>query len=157
MKQEKAAFGMGCFWQSEEVFRKVKGVKETAVGFMGGTLENPTYERVCQGDTGHTEAVYLEYNSEEISYAQLLKIFWENHDPTQFNRQGPDVGDQYRSAVFYYTPEQKKTAEKSKQDLDKSGKYNKKIMTEIEAAGEFYRAEEYHQRYLEKTGLKVCH
>lgn len=157
MALQKATFGMGCFWQSEEIFRVVKGVKTTAVGFMGGELKNPSYEDVSYKNTGHAEVVYLEYDPEIVSYEELLKVFWGNHDPTQMNRQGPDVGNQYRSAIFYYNKEQQNAAEKMLQELKKSGRFKKPIVTEIEAAGDFYRAEEYHQRYLEKKGIKVCH
>jgi len=144
---EKATFGMGCFWHSEEAFRKVKGVKETAVGFMGGKTKNPSYEDVSGGDTGHVEVVDLKFDLKEVSYEELLKIFWGNHDPTQLNRQGVDVGSQYRSVVFYYNDEQKKAAEKTKP---------KNAVTEIVLAGKFYRAEEYHQRYAEKHGGATC-
>ena len=153
---QQTAFGMGCFWQSEESFREMKGVKETAVGFMGGTVENPSYEDVSIKDTGHAEIVHLTYDPGEISYEELLNIFWEHHDPTQLNKQGPDVGSQYRSVIFYYNEEQKATAEKSKVELDKSGKWKGPIVTEIVPAGEFYKAEEHHQRYLKKRGLKTC-
>lgn len=155
-KLKKATFGMGCFWQSEEIFRLVDGVKSTAVGFMGGTVMNPSYERVCQGDTGHAEVVHLEFDPEEVSYEGLLAHFWDGHDPTQMNRQGPDVGEQYRSVIFYHTPEQKKAAEKSKKELAESGRYKKEIVTEIAPASEFYKAEEYHQQYLAKRGLSTC-
>lgn len=148
---------MGCFWQSEEVFRVIRGVKTTAVGFMGGEMKNPSYEDVAYKNTGHAEVVYLEYDPEIVSYEELLKVFWENHDPTQMNRQGPDVGNQYRSAVFYYNKEQQNAAEKMLQELKKSGRFKKPVVTEIEAASDFYRAEEYHQRYLQKKGVKVCH
>jgi peptide-methionine (S)-S-oxide reductase len=150
-KTERAAFGMGCFWQSEEVFRHLKGVQNTIVGYMGGTLKNPTYEDVCTGKTGHAEVVCVEYNPAEITYEKLLDAFWEGHDPTQVGKQGPDVGVQYRSTIFYFTPEQKAMAEKSKETLAQSGKYKNSIATEIAQASEFYRAEEYHQQYLERV------
>jgi peptide-methionine (S)-S-oxide reductase len=153
---EVATFGAGCFWSVEEAFRRLEGVENTAVGFMGGTVPYPNYERVCQGDTGHTEAVQIEFNPLNISYQKLLEKFWETHDPTQYNRQGPDSGVQYRSVIFYRTEEQKILAEKSKTELDKSGKYSKPIVTEIVSAGPFYRAEDYHQQYLEKRGLSTC-
>ncbi|WP_142506515.1 peptide-methionine (S)-S-oxide reductase MsrA [Melghirimyces algeriensis] len=152
----KATFGAGCFWSVEELFRKVEGVMSTAVGYMGGATENPTYEEVCTDRTGHAEVVHLEYDPARVSYKELLQIFWENHNPTTFNRQGPDVGSQYRSVVFYYTPEQKEMAEKSKEELDNSGKWKDPIVTSIEPAATFYRAEEYHQRYLQKRGQSSC-
>jgi peptide-methionine (S)-S-oxide reductase len=140
----------------EATFRRVKGVTATAVGFMGGTLKNPTYKDVCTDKTGHAEVVYLEFDPAIVSYDELLKVFWENHDPTTMNRQGPDVGTQYRSAVFYYTPEQQAAALAYKEKLHKSGKFKRPIVTEIAPAAELYRAEEYHQRYLEKRGLESC-
>jgi len=145
-----AAFGMGCFWGAEEVFRKIEGVESTAVGYMGGNLENPSYEQVSTGETGHAETVHLEYDPEVISYKELLDVFWENHDPTTPNRQGPDRGSQYRSIIFYYDEKQKEEAEGSKKELEESGKFDNPIVTEIVPASEFYRAEEYHQRYLQK-------
>ncbi|UCE75453.1 MAG: peptide-methionine (S)-S-oxide reductase MsrA [Methanomassiliicoccales archaeon] len=153
---EKATFGAGCFWGVEEAFRKVKGVKSTTVGYMGGTSENPTYEEVCTGKTGHAEVIQLEFDPSEVSYDKLLEVFWDIHDPTQLNRQGPDVGIQYRSEIFYHTKEQKKKAIKSRDQLQYSGKYNRNIVTQITSASEFYRAEEYHQRYLEKHGSSSC-
>jgi peptide-methionine (S)-S-oxide reductase len=154
---EKATFGAGCFWGVEATFRKIPGVLSTAVGYIGGTLENPTYEDVCTDTTGHAEAVEVEFDPAVVSYDALLDVFWNNHDPTTLNRQGPDVGTQYRSAIFYHTPEQKAAAEASKERLDKSGKFPRPIVTEIAPATTFYRAEEYHQRYLEKRGLASCH
>jgi peptide-methionine (S)-S-oxide reductase len=151
-----AAFGAGCFWGVEETFRQIKGVKNTSVGYMGGTLENPTYEDVCTDKTGHAETVLVEYNPSEVSYNDLLKIFWENHNPTTPNRQGPDIGTQYRSVVFYYSDEQKAAAEKSKDDLQKSGKFTRDIVTQVVPASTFWKAEEYHQKYLEKHGLSHC-
>ena len=156
-KLKTATFGAGCFWQVEETFRELKGVKSTAAGYTGGSFKNPSYEDVCSGRTGHAEAVQVTYDPSEISYEGLLKVFWENHDPTTMNRQGPDVGEQYRSAIFYHTPEQKRLAEKSKAGLEKSGKYKSRIVTQIVPASKFYEAEEYHQQYLKKRGLKVCH
>lgn len=155
-KLEKAAFAAGCFWGVEELFRRLKGVKNTLVGYAGGKFPNPTYKDVCGGKTGHAETVLVEYDPSQISYNELLKIFWENHDPTEVDRQGPDVGSQYRSIVFFYTPEQEKLARELKKEIEKSGKYAKPVATEIIKAGEFYPAEEYHQRYFEKTGRKVC-
>jgi peptide-methionine (S)-S-oxide reductase len=153
---EKAAFAAGCFWHVEEDFRKVKGVKGTAAGYMGGHTENPTYEDVHTGRTGHAETVEVTYDPSVVSYEQLLDVFWGLHDPTTPNRQGPDVGHQYRSVIFYYNDEQKKEAEGSKRRLQESGKYKDKVVTEIVPAPKFWRAEEYHQRYLEKRGLAVC-
>lgn len=153
---EKATFGAGCFWGIELAFRKVKGVKSTIVGYLGGTLENPTYEDVCSGETGHAEVVQVEYNPSEVSYEDILEVFWKIHDPTTLNRQGPDIGTQYRSAIFFHSPEQKAAAVASKQRLDKSGLYKSPIVTEITPVSQFYPAEEYHQRYLEKRGLSSC-
>ncbi len=152
----KASFAAGCFWGVEAAFRQVEGVLETAVGYSGGRLENPTYEDVCSGRTGHAETVQVEYDSSRVSYEQLLDVFWENHDPTTLNRQGPDVGEQYRSAIFFHTPEQEAAATASKAKLENSGKYKRPIVTQIQPASKFYRAEEYHQRYLEKHGLAHC-
>ncbi len=152
----KASFAAGCFWGVEAAFRQVEGVLDTAVGYSGGRLENPTYEDVCSGRTGHAETVEVEYDSSRVSYEQLLDVFWENHDPTTLNRQGPDVGEQYRSAIFFHTPEQQAAATESKANLEKSGKYKRPIVTQILPASTFFRAEEYHQRYLEKHGLAHC-
>jgi peptide-methionine (S)-S-oxide reductase len=152
----KASFAAGCFWGVEAAFRQVEGVLDTAVGYSGGRLENPTYEDVCSGRTGHAETVEVEYDPSRVSYEQLLDVFWENHDPTTLNRQGPDVGEQYRSAIFFHTPEQQAAATTSKEKLEKSGKYKRPIVTQIQQASKFYRAEEYHQRYLEKHGLAHC-
>jgi peptide-methionine (S)-S-oxide reductase len=154
---EKAIFGAGCFWGVEAAFRQVKGVVSTAVGYSGGATANPTYKDVCSDRTGHAEVVQVEYDPAQVSYEELLKVFWENHDPTQMNRQGPDFGTQYRSAIFYTTPEQEAAARASKAALEQSGRYRRPIATEITPAGEFYRAEEYHQQYLEKKGLASCH
>jgi peptide-methionine (S)-S-oxide reductase len=154
---QKATFGAGCFWGVEAAFRQVKGVVDTAVGFMGGTLANPTYEQVCTDRTGHAEVVQVEYDPSQVSYEELLEVFWKKHDPTQRNRQGPDYGSQYRSEIFFHTPEQETTARSSKEALQNSGRYTRPIATEITPAGEFWRAEEYHQRYLEKRGMAHCH
>jgi len=154
-KQE-AAFAAGCFWGVEGTFRRVKGVTGTAVGYMGGTLKNPTYKDVCTDKTGHAETLHVEFDPAIVSYEELLKIFWENHNPTTLNRQGPDVGTQYRSAVFFYSPEQQAAALAYKEKLQESGKFKRPIVTEIVPAAKFYRAEEYHQRYLEKHGLESC-
>jgi len=132
---------------------KTKGVKSTKVGYIGGQLPNPTYEEVCTDKTGHAEAVEVEYNPDEISYEELLDVFWNNHNPTTLNRQGPDIGIQYRSAIFYHNDEQKEIAEKSKQKLDKSGQFENPIVTEIVPTPAFYNAEEYHQKYFKKHGL----
>ena len=153
---ERAAFGAGCFWHVEVAFRKVEGVVDAAVGYMGGRTENPTYEDVHTGRTGHAETVEVTYDPSKVSYEDLLDVFWDIHDPTTPNRQGPDVGHQYRSMIFYYTDEQKAKAERSKQQLQGSGKYKDDIVTEIVPATTFWRAEDYHQRYLEKRGLAVC-
>ncbi len=148
----KATFGAGCFWHVEDLLGKTKGVKSTQAGYTGGQLSNPTYEQVCTDNTGHAEAVEVEYDPDEISYEQLLDVFWNNHNPTTLNRQGPDMGIQYRSAIFYHDEEQKTTAEKSKQSLDVSEKYEDPIVTEIVPATTFYKAEEYHQKYFKKCG-----
>ncbi|MBD1371207.1 peptide-methionine (S)-S-oxide reductase MsrA [Hazenella sp. IB182357] len=153
---QKATFGAGCFWGVEETFRKIPGVESTSVGYMGGDKESPTYEEVCTDRTGHAEVVHISFDSERVDYHQLLKVFWENHNPTQLNRQGPDVGTQYRSAIFYYSEEQKEQAEKSKQALAESGQFAKPIVTQIVPATKFWKAEEYHQRYLQKKGLDSC-
>jgi peptide-methionine (S)-S-oxide reductase len=153
---EKATFGAGCFWGVEETFRKIDGVASAAVGYAGGRTENPTYEDVCSHETGHAEVVEVEFDPAKVSYAELLNIFWSNHDPTTLNRQGPDVGDQSRSVIFYHSPEQREAAEESKAELDKNGRFRRPIVTQIAPAPKFYRAEGYHQRYLEKRGLSHC-
>ena len=152
-----ATFGAGCFWGVEVAFRNVPGVKDAQVGYLGGTLANPTYRDVCTGRTGHAEVVQVEYDPTQVTYDRLLDVFWENHDPTTVNRQGPDVGTQYRSAIFYHSPEQKRAAEESKSRLEASGRLRRAVVTEITAASTFYPAEDYHQRYLEKRGLASCH
>jgi len=154
---ESAMFGAGCFWGVEAAFRQVKGVQSTAVGYAGGHTENPTYREVCSDSTGHAEVVWVEFDPSEISYEELLDVFWNCHNPTTPNRQGPDVGSQYRSAIFYTNEEQRQLAEASKQRLAASEKYGKPIVTEITAASTFYRAEDYHQQYLEKRGQSSCH
>jgi peptide-methionine (S)-S-oxide reductase len=155
---EKATFGAGCFWGVEAAFQKIQGVVSTTVGYMGGDFINPTYEDVCTDKTGHAEVVHILYDPSIISYEKLLEIFWDIHDPTQKNRQGPDRGTQYRSVIFYHTEQQKKTAEQSKHVLDESKKYKRKtIETEITPAKEFYPAEEYHQKYFEKHDGVSCH
>lgn len=155
----KATFAAGCFWGVEELFRKVKGVSSTMVGYTGGAFENPTYEDVCSGTTGHAEAIQVEYDPSITSYEDLLMIFWSNHNPTTLNRQGPDVGEQYRSAVFYHTQEQEAVAQKMKEKLQDVAmkRFGKEIVTEIKPASTFYKAEEYHQKYLEKNPWRVCH
>ena len=153
---EKATFGAGCFWGVEAAFQEVEGVVSTAVGYSGGHLQKPTYQDVCSGRTGHAEVVQLEYDPARVSYDQLLDVFWENHDPTTLNRQGPDIGEQYRSAIFFHTPEQEAAAKASKARLEGSGRYRRPIVTEITPASEFWRGEDYHQRYLEKRGLAHC-
>ena len=154
MTTEKAAFGAGCFWGVEETFRKLKGVTSTTVGYAGGTKEHPTYEDVCSDETGHAEVVQVEFDPSQVSYRELLDVFWSNHNPTTLNRQGPDVGRQYRSVIFYHSPEQEAAAEKSK--IDMGGRFHRPIVTQIEPARKFWRAEEYHQRYLEKRGQSHC-
>ena len=149
----KATFGAGCFWCVEHVFRKTEGIVSTTVGYMGGNLQNPTYEDVCSDTTGHAEVVQVEYDPSKISYGELLDVFWNNHDPTTLNKQGPDIGTQYRSVIFYHTPEQEKQAKQSKESLETSGRYKKNVVTAIVPATEFYKAENYHQQYYEKCGI----
>ena len=153
---KKATFGAGCFWGVEAAFRQIEGVTATAVGYEGGRLENPTYEDVCSHTTGHAEVVEVTYDPEQVSYEELLEVFWGKHDPTQLNRQGWDVGDQYRSVIFFHDDEQRAAAERSKAALDSSGRYRRPVVTVVEPAQTFYRAEEYHQRYLEKMGRASC-
>jgi len=152
-----ATFAAGCFWGVEAAFRRVPGVTGTAVGYMGGHLDQPSYKDVCTDRTGHAEVVQVEYDPDRVAYGDLLHVFWENHDPTQVNRQGPDIGTQYRSAIFFHTPEQEAEARASKQTLEASGRFRRPIATEIVPAAAFWRAEEYHQQYLEKRGLTHCH
>jgi peptide-methionine (S)-S-oxide reductase len=153
---EKATFGAGCFWGVEAAFRQVPGVVDAAVGYEGGTMPNPTYRDVCTDETGHAEVVEVTFDPARVSYDQLLDVFWANHDPTQKNRQGPDVGTQYRSAIFFHSPAQRDAAIASRERLEKSGKLRRPIATEITPASTFWRAEDYHQRYLEKRGLASC-
>jgi len=153
---EKATFAAGCFWGVEATFRQVRGVTSTAVGYSGGTFKNPTYQDVCTGRTGHAEVLQVEYDPAQVSYEELLDVFWNTHDPTTLNRQGPDIGTQYRSAILFHTPEQEAAARASKQALEANGRYRRPIVTEITPASEFYRAEEYHQQYLEKRGQAHC-
>ena len=152
-----ATFAAGCFWGVEETFRKVEGVVSTAVGYTGGTLQNPTYEDVCTDKTGHAEAIEMIFDPALVSYEKLLDIFWGSHNPTTLNRQGPDSGTQYRSAVFFHTPEQESIAKRSKEALAKSGKFKDKVVTEIVSASVFYKAEDYHQQYFLKQGKGSCH
>jgi peptide-methionine (S)-S-oxide reductase len=154
---KRATFGAGCFWGVEETFRSIPGVVSTAVGYAGGTLTNPTYQDVCTDRTGHAEVVEIEYDPERVSFEQLLDVFWANHNPTTLNRQGPDIGTQYRSAVFYHDEDQRIQAEASKQAQEASGRFRRPIVTEITPASTFWRAEEYHQRYLAKRGRSSCH
>jgi len=156
MKTELATFGAGCFWGVEVVFRNIDGVTDAIAGYMGGHKENPSYEEVCADKTGHAEVVQVSFNPEEVDYEVLLNAFWENHDPTTLNKQGADIGEQYRSVIFYHSDEQKEIAEESKKKLGESGKFKDEIVTEIVPAKDFYKAEEYHQRYLEKRGLATC-
>ena len=157
MKTEKAMFGAGCFWGVEEVFRTTNGVLRTEVGYAGGNVEDPSYEQVCAKNTGHAEVVYLEYDPEIVSFNELLDIFWSNHNPTQLNRQGPDIGEQYRSVIFYFNDDQLALAEASKKKLQDSDRYKKDLVTAIEPYTSYYKAEDYHQQYLKKRGLNVCH
>jgi peptide-methionine (S)-S-oxide reductase len=153
----KATFAAGCFWGVEATFRQIPGVTSTRVGYIGGQTDNPTYKDVCTDGTGHAEAVEVDFDPTKVPYTDLLKVFWENHDPTQVNRQGPDWGTQYRSAIFYHSPEQAHEAQASKESLDKAHRYSKPIATQIVPAVTFYPAEDYHQQYLEKRGLASCH
>ena len=153
----KATFAAGCFWGVEAMFRQLSGVKSTRVGYIGGSAASPTYKDVCTDRTGHAEAVEIDYDPAQVSYDTLLDVFWENHDPTQLNRQGPDFGTQYRSAIFFHDAEQEKAAKASKQKLEGMHKYSKPIVTQIVPATTFWEAEDYHQQYLEKRGLATCH
>ena len=154
---EIATFGAGCFWGVEAAFRRVPGVLDAVSGYSGGHTENPSYKDVCTDRTGHAEVVQVTFDPSKVTYEHLLDIFWKIHDPTQVNRQGPDFGTQYRTAIFYHSPEQEAAARKSKQALEASGKLRRPIATELTPAGPFWRAEEYHQRYLEKRGAESCH
>ena len=155
--QEIATFGAGCFWGIEAAFRRVPGVLDAVAGYSGGHTQNPSYHDVCTDTTGHAEVVQVTFDNEKLSYDQLLNVFWTIHDPTQVNRQGPDYGKQYRTAIFFHSAEQEAAAKKSKQALEASGKLRRPVATEITPAGPFWRAEEYHQRYLEKRGAASCH
>jgi peptide-methionine (S)-S-oxide reductase len=152
----KAAFGAGCFWGVESAFRQVKGVTDVAVGYMGGSSADPTYEDVCTDRTGHAEVVQLDYDPARVTYEELLRVFFDLHDPTTPNRQGPDYGKQYRSVIFFYDADQERAARNMKDDLDRSARFPRKIVTQIAPAPEFWRAEEYHQRYFEKHGIAAC-
>jgi peptide-methionine (S)-S-oxide reductase len=152
---QKATFGAGCFWGVEAAFRQLKGVTSTAVGYSGGDVKNPTYKGVCTGKTGHAEVVEVEYDPAIVTYEELLTVFWESHNPTILNRQGPDVGTQYRSVVFFHNPEQMSAALASREKLQRSGRYRNLIVTEIAPASQFYLGEDYHQQYLEKRGLSI--
>jgi len=154
---EKATFGAGCFWGVQNKFQKTNGVINTTAGYMGGNLENPTYKDVCTDKTGHVEVVQIDYDSSIISFEDLLDIFWHIHDPTQKNRQGPDIGTQYKSIIFYHNEKQKKISEESKSKLERIKKYNKSIATEISPVKTFYPAEEYHQHYFKKNGIAQSH
>jgi peptide-methionine (S)-S-oxide reductase len=156
IRLETATFAAGCFWGVESSFRQVKGVVDTRVGYTGGVTDKPTYKSVCSDRTGHTEAVEVTYDPTKLSYDDLLEIFWSIHDPTQHNRQGPDVGSQYRSAIFYHNDEQARAARASKTRIDESGKFRRPIVTEIVPAVVFYPAEDYHQQYYEKRGIGSC-
>ena len=157
VKTEKATFAAGCFWGVESAFRQIDGVIDTQVGYTGGKTINPTYKEVCTDATGHAEAIEITFDPAKISYQTLVEYFFKMHDPTQINRQGPDSGTQYRSAIFFHTPRQQVVAEEVKASLGKSGKYKKPLATQILPAGPFYRAEEYHQRYFDKNGGSACH
>ena len=153
----KATFAAGCFWGVEDAFRQVEGVTSTAVGYIGGTTKNPSYKEVCTGRTGHAEAVEIDFDPAKVSYLELLATFWKSHDPTTVNRQGPDVGTQYRSTIFFHDASQEKDARDSKAVLTEKGVFKRPIVTEIVPATEFYKAEDYHQQYFEKQGIRSCH
>jgi peptide-methionine (S)-S-oxide reductase len=149
---EKTTFGAGCFWGIEHAFRKVEGVQEAPVGYAGGATEDPTYEQVCSGKTGHTEVVQVEYDPDKVTYEELLEVFWGLHDPTTLNRQGPDIGTQYRSAIYYHSPEQEAAAKKAISALEENGRFRNPVATELAPIDNFYMGEDYHQRYFEKQG-----
>lgn len=152
-----ATFGAGCFWGVEAAFRQIEGVEDAVSGYMGGHLDNPSYQDICTDTTGHAEVVQVDYDPDKTSYEDLLEVFWSNHNPTTLNRQGPDAGTQYRSAIFFHTEEQREAAERSRDEVEASGRFSDPIVTEIASAQTFWRAEEYHQRYLERRGLSTCH
>ena len=155
--EQKATFGAGCFWGVEAAFRQIDGVTGTRVGYAGGKVDNPTYQQVCRDNTGHAEVVQVTYDAEKVPYEQLLAVFWAEHDPTQVNRQGPDVGSQYRSAIFFHSPEHEAAARASKEALQAELRWPRKIVTQIEPASTFWEAEDHHQQYLEKRGRSSCH
>ncbi len=155
--KEKATFAMGCFWGVQALFKSIPGVTHTTVGYTGGHTLNPNYEKVCTGTTGHAEAIEIEFDPSVVSYKELLDLFWKHHNPTTYNRQGPDIGEQYRSAIFYHTEEQKQLALTSRDKLSESKKYSDPIVTEIVPAETFYPAEEYHQDFATKNPHVVCH
>ncbi len=154
---ETATFAAGCFWGVEHEFRKIAGVAEAFCGYIGGRTDNPTYKEVCGGNTGHAEAVEVTFDPKQVSFEALVHAFFNMHDPTQLNRQGPDVGEQYRSAIFYHGEKQKEIATKCKDEVNSSGTFARPVVTQIEPAGKFYKAEEYHQKYFEKNGVQYCH
>ena len=154
---QEIVFGAGCFWGVQDAFDQIEGVTSTAVGYSGGQLDNPTYEDVCSGQTGHAEVVKVEYDEKKVSFEELLQTFWNIHDPTTLNRQGPDIGDQYRSVIYFHTPDQEKAAQSAKTALDESAVLRRQVATVIEEAPTFWRAEDYHQRYLEKNSAASCH
>ncbi len=153
----KATFGAGCFWGVESAFRQIRGVTDVAVGYEGGSFPNPTYKDVCTDRTGHAEVVEVDYDPQQVPYDELLRVFFDIHDPTTLNRQGPDYGSQYRSVIFFHDPAQEAAAKAMKAELDRAGGLPRKVVTQIVPAGDFYRAEEYHQRYFEKHGIASCH
>jgi peptide-methionine (S)-S-oxide reductase len=157
MKIEKATFAAGCFWGVEAAFRQIEGVVATRVGYIGGSLVKPTYKDVCTDRTGHAEAVEVDFDPSKVAFERLLDVFWENHNPTTLNRQGPDVGTQYRSGIFFHSPDQEKAAKISIEKLEAARKYKGPIVTQVVPATTFYEAEDYHQQYLEKRGLSQCH
>lgn len=156
-QKQKATFAAGCFWGVEAAFRKINGVLSTSVGYTGGPFKKPTYKDVCTGSTGHAEAVEILFDPSIVTYKNLVDFFWKIHDPTTLNRQGPDVGTQYRSAMYFHSPEQESIAQSSKEALQNSGEFKETVVTEITSSSEYFRAEEYHQQYLEKRNLKNCH
>ena len=157
MSAQTASFAAGCFWGVEARFREVEGVLDAVSGYMGGHIENPTYKQVCRADTGHAEAVQVTFDDERVSFRELLDLFFDLHNPTTLNRQGPDFGSQYRSAVFWHDDSQRAVAEQKISEIDESGKWSDPVVTQLAPADIFWRAEEYHQRYLEKNGAGFCH
>lgn len=156
LSTQKATFAAGCFWGVESLFKQIPGVISTKVGYIGGHTENPTYTEVCTDKTGHAEAIEITFDPDRVSYAELLNVFWQNHNPTLLNRQGPDIGTQYRSAIFYHDAEQARLAQESKRALEKTRQFSRPIVTEITPAATFYPAEEYHQNYCEKNNISHC-